>query len=157
MRNACALCLFILLAAETAYVQQIPPLQAPEPFRTETEAVEIDVRVVDEQGRLVAGLTADDFEVFEDGVRQTLRIVTPVQVPTLPRPRVGGMAERDTRSNRVPFNGRVYAIVLDDLHIHPLRANRVKAVVRQFVERHFAANDRAAVVVTSGRGDAMQD
>lgn len=156
MRTACALCLFVLLFAPAASAQQAvtPP---PEPFRAETEAVEIDVRVVDETGRLVQGLGADDFEVFEDGVRQTLRVVTPIRVPALPRPRTGISLEADTQSNRVPFDGRVYAIILDDLHIHPLRANRVKAVMRQFVERHFNANDRAAVVATSGRGDAMQE
>jgi VWFA-related protein len=142
--------------ASTAVAQQ-PALQAPEPFRTETEAVEIDVRVVDENGRPVRGLTADDFEVYQDGVRQTLRIATPVSVPALPRPKTGITLERDSQSNRIPFDGRVYAIVIDDLHIHPLRANRARLVLRQFVDRYFAANDRAAVVVTSGVGNAMQE
>ena len=156
MRSTCARCLVVvLLSSHAAFAQQ--PAPTPQPFRAETEAVEIDVRVVDEQGQLVSGLTADDFEVFEDGVRQSLRVVTPIDVPIVRRPRTRAAVERDTRSNRVPFDGRVYAIVLDDLHIHPLRANRAKLVVQQFVERHFAANDRAAVVVTSGRGDAMQE
>jgi len=47
--------------------------------------------------------------------------------------------------------------VLDDLDISPLRASLVKKSAREFVERHFGANDIAAVVYTSGRSDATQD
>ncbi|TMJ93018.1 MAG: VWA domain-containing protein [Actinobacteria bacterium] len=53
--------------------------------------------------------------------------------------------------------GRVYLIVLDDLHTHPLRTQLVKAAARRFIERNFGANDIAAVVHTSGRSDAGQD
>ena len=48
-------------------------------------------------------------------------------------------------------------IVLDDLDISPLRTALVKKSAREFVERHFGANDLAAVVYTSGRTDATQD
>ena len=48
-------------------------------------------------------------------------------------------------------------IVLDDLDISPLRTSLVKNAAREFVERHFGANDLAAVVYTSGRSDATQD
>jgi VWFA-related protein len=47
--------------------------------------------------------------------------------------------------------------VLDDLHIHPLGTARVKAAARAFIERHFGENDLAAVIYTSGRGDAGQE
>jgi VWFA-related protein len=155
MRTFCALCFCVVLAATTAAAQQTTP--GSQSFRTGVEAVELDVRVLDDQGRPVDGLTASDFDVYEDGVRQDVRVFTPVRVPVMPRPRTGIRVEPDTQSNREPFNGRLYVFVLDDLHTHPLRSQRVKALVRQFIDRHFAANDRAAIVTTSGRPETAQE
>lgn len=157
MRTACAVCFALLVAGVAASGQQPPPLQGNQKFRADVEAVEIDVRVVDEQGRLVSGLTIDDFELFEDGVRQEIKILTPVVVPFVPYPHVEPFIEPDTQSNRLPVDGRVYAFVLDDLHTHPLRSNLVKAAVRQFIDRHVGLNDRAALVVTSGRAEVSQE
>ncbi len=64
--------------------------------------------------------------------------------------------ERDVQTN-YEVDGRVYVIVLDDLHIHPLRTARVKAAARRFIERHFGLNDLAAVVYTGGRTEASQE
>jgi VWFA-related protein len=48
-------------------------------------------------------------------------------------------------------------IVLDDLHTSFTRTPRVKQALRTFIEESFGANDLAAVVHTSGRGDAGQE
>jgi VWFA-related protein len=145
----------VVLTAGTAWAQQSS--QGAERFGTEVEAVEIDVRVTDKKGSPVTGLTGADFEVFEDGVKQNIRVFTPVKVPFDPRPRTALTIEPDVQTNRLPFNGRVYVFVLDDLHTHPLRTQRVRAAVRQFLDRHFGANDRAAIVTTSGRPETVQD
>ncbi len=55
------------------------------------------------------------------------------------------------------FDGRLYVILLDDLHTAALRSQQVKRAAKQFVERHLGANDIAAVVHTSGRLDASQE
>jgi VWFA-related protein len=157
MRNLAALCLCLGLAASATASAQQPVSPSQQPFRTSVEAVEIDVRVVDAAGRPVHGLTAADFEVYEDGVRQDIRVFTPVTIPFEPRPRAGRALESDVQTNRVPFNGRLYVFVLDDLHTHPLRTQRVRAAMREFLDRHFAANDRAAIVTTSGRVESVQD
>jgi VWFA-related protein len=127
-----------------------------QPFRTGVEAVEVDVRVVDAHGAPVRGLTRDDFEIFENGVRQDIRTFLAIDVPSAPAARTVTI-EPDAQSNRQPFAGRVYVLVLDDLHTHPLHANRVKRVVRRFLDEHMALNDRVALVVTSGRADASQE
>jgi Ca-activated chloride channel homolog len=57
-----------------------------EPFEiTESASVSgvlVEPMVRDEKGRIAKGLTASDFHVFEDGVPQTLDLVTPTPVPT---------------------------------------------------------------------------
>jgi Ca-activated chloride channel family protein len=48
------------------------PAQQTQVFRGGTDVVLLNVTVIDAQGHHVAGLTADDFQVLEDGVRQTI-------------------------------------------------------------------------------------
>jgi Ca-activated chloride channel family protein len=47
--------------------QQVPV------FRAGVDLVNVGVTVTDKKGRLVAGLTADDFELYEDGRKQPIR------------------------------------------------------------------------------------
>ena len=65
--------------------------------------------------------------------------------------------EPDTVSNIEPFNGRVYVLVLDDLHTAPLRTQLVKNAARQFIQRNLGANDLMAIVTTGGRSDQNQE
>ena len=65
--------------------------------------------------------------------------------------------EPDVRTNLQAADGRIYVIVLDDLHTAPLRSQRIKMAAKQFIERYVGANDLAAVVHTSGRSDAGQE
>ena len=46
-------------------------------FRTEVQLVNVSLSVRDAQGRMVAKLTKDDFEVWEDGVRQSISFFSP--------------------------------------------------------------------------------
>ena len=52
-----------------------------EVFRAGVELVQMSATVVDETGRLVNDLDQDDFEVFEDGERQTLTHFTRERIP----------------------------------------------------------------------------
>ena len=64
--------------------------------------------------------------------------------------------EPDVRSN-LEFDGRVYVLLLDDMHTDPGRSPLVKSVAKEFVDRHLAANDLAAVAYLSGRANAGQE
>jgi len=57
-----------------------PSAQTPR-FRARTDAVTVTVSVTDSAGRLITGLTRDDFEVFEDGVSQEISQFTADRVP----------------------------------------------------------------------------
>jgi len=50
-------------------------------FRSRVVTVPVTATVVDAQGRLVRGLTRDDFQVFEDGVEQPVTQFTDERVP----------------------------------------------------------------------------
>ncbi len=50
-------------------------------FRSRVVTVPVTATVVDAQGRLVRGLTRDDFQVFEDGIEQPVTQFTDERVP----------------------------------------------------------------------------
>src|SRR5687767_5691764 len=148
-----------------ALIAQAPPAPPPQPqppitFKVEVNYVEIDANVVDAQGNFVRTLGKDDFEVLEDGKPQSLTAFAMVDIP-IERPDPPLFSKTaiapDVATNRKPFEGRVFVLVLDDLHTRFTRTSRTRAAARQFVERYIGANDVVAVVNTSGYDKAMQD
>ena len=51
------------------------------PFRSRVDIVQVTVSVTDGNGRLITGLTKDDFQIFEDGVEQQITQFTDKRVP----------------------------------------------------------------------------
>jgi VWFA-related protein len=136
--------------------QSEPP---PATFRVEVNFVEIDALVTDAQGRVVRDLAASDFEITEDGRPQKIATFSYVDLPVsrAAQPLFAAQPlEADVQTNE-HVEGRVYLIVLDDLHVDPTRAPRVKTAARRFLEQSFGVNDLAAVTYTSGRAADAQD
>src|SRR5215204_2038355 len=52
-----------------------------EVIRTETSLIQLNIGVVDKQGRAITSLTRDDFAVYEDGVKQSIQHFEPVDAP----------------------------------------------------------------------------
>jgi VWFA-related protein len=72
--------LFIVFLAICAVV----PASAQEVddvIRTETSLVQLNIGVVDKQGRAVTSLTKNDFIIYEDGVKQSIQLFEPVDSP----------------------------------------------------------------------------
>ena len=163
-----ALVLFVIAAAvgldagQNAAPQQ-PPSQAQSQtptFKLRVDYVEVDVVVTDRQGNLVNDLTQQDFQVLEDGKGQTISAFTHVNIPVerADRPLYSNVPfEPDVKTNETPFDGRVYVMVIDDLHTLFGRSQRVKAAARQFIERRLGANDLMAVVHTQSATDSNQE
>ncbi len=136
--------------------------QADQPivrFGVEVNYVEVDAVVTDGDGRFVADLGGEDFEIYEEGKLQSISSFALVNLtvertqPLVFERRV----EPDVVTNQQMSQGRVYIFVLDDLHTAARRSPRVRQVAREFIERRFGDNDIAAVVHTSGRSDASQE
>src|SRR6185295_9795046 len=148
---------FILLAV---LAQTPAPPQPPVTFKVEVNYVEIDANVTDAQGNFVRTLTKEDFQIIEDGKPQALTAFSMVDIPIerVDPPLFAKAAiPPDVVSNRTPFEGRVFVLVLDDLQTRFSRTARTRAAARQFVERYVGANDIVAIVNTSGYGKGMQD
>jgi VWFA-related protein len=159
MKSALAAALLAVVVAAAA-VQGQQPAPSPGPsFRVEVNYVELDAAVTDAQGNLVTTLTADDFEVLEDGRPQKVTAFSLVNLPIAraERPLFAAQPiEADVQTNE-QVEGRIYLIVLDDLHIDPARGLRVRTAVRRFIEQNVGTNDLAAVAYTSGRAGDTQD
>ena len=133
-------------------------------FRTETNFVEVHAIVTDEDGAFVRDLTPDDFEIYEDGRLQAPAVFSlvdvPVERPFTPRNADGSAdapIEPDVRAVTRTFDGRIYILLLDDLHTFVTRTNNVRDVARRFVDEYLGANDLAAVLFTSGRRESGQE
>ena len=64
---------FVLISFLSTIVPASPIAPQQPTFRTAVDLVEFGVSVVDKQGQPITGLSRDDFEVFENGRKQTLR------------------------------------------------------------------------------------
>jgi VWFA-related protein len=149
------------LAAGQAQPAAPPPAGPPAPtFKAQVEYVEVDALVLDEQGNFVRGLAKEDFQVFEDGKPQTISTFALVNIPVeqAQKPLFASRPiEPDIQSNERPFDGRVYVLVLDDLHTDALRSQRVKSSARQFIQNNLGQNDLMAVLFTGGRSQDAQE
>ena len=68
--------LLITFGVVTAAAQDVDDV-----VRTETSLVQLNVGVVDRQGRPVTSLTKGDFVIYEDGVKQSIQLFEPAESP----------------------------------------------------------------------------
>jgi VWFA-related protein len=158
--------LAVAAGAALAAGQQAPPpapaADQPEvTFKVQVNYVEVDAAVFDRGGQFVPGLKRDDFEVYEDGVKQDITAFTQVDIPIEPPEpapiQAKAPVEPDVVTNEKPFDGRLYVIILDDKHTAALRSVLVKRAATQFITTFMAANDLAAVLSTSGQLESTQE
>jgi VWFA-related protein len=133
-------------------------------FRTETNFVEVHAIVTDDDGEFVRGLTLDDFEIYEDGQRQAPTVFSLVDVPIErrfapmnPDGTIAEPIEPDVRETTGAFEGRIFIVLLDDLHTLISRTITVRTIAKQFIDEYLGENDLAAVIFTSGRQESGQE
>jgi VWFA-related protein len=156
--------LLVCIAGTALVAGQNPPPAPPQTqqptFKLRVDYVEVDVVVTDQQGNLVRDLKKEDFQVLEDGKAQAISAFTLVDIPIERADRplfAASPIEPDVKTNERPFDGRVYVMVIDDLHTRFGRSQRVKIAAKLFIERRLGANDLMAIVHTAGPVDANQE
>jgi len=114
-------------------------------FRTGIDFVRVDVLVANDAGSPVTDLTAEDFEVFEDGERQQVESFKLVEVRTVVAPddppfspiRTDADEEREAARD----DSRIIAIFLDDYHVRLTNSLRARAALAEFVANDLAPSD----------------
>jgi VWFA-related protein len=127
---------------------QDPPAQQPPVFRTGTDLVRVDVTVIDRGGNPVTTLTADDFEVLDNGQPQPILSFqlleatgqTSDSATSLPIRSVGHAAAEASRDDV-----RVFLIFWDEYHIDPFVASaRARDALTHVVLETFGPTDLVA-------------
>jgi VWFA-related protein len=119
-------------------------------IRSGAALVTSDVIVRDAGGRFVGDLTRADFEVFEDGVRQDIVMLTMSQG--------GGIVDKSSASVPSPVReaGRILLLFIDDLHLDFVNTGRLRQLAAAICSRLVRQGDVVAVVST-GRSSLSLD
>jgi VWFA-related protein len=133
--------------------QAPPPGQALPVFKTGTELVRLDVRIVGEDGRPIPDVSADEIEVYEAGQRRPVLLFQHVVQP------VGSydeVAQRtiasEVSTNQGAPRGSVYVLVFDVLHITPGNEQRARQAAERFLRTRLRPGDRVALYALPGPG-----
>jgi VWFA-related protein len=151
--------LMVLLAAGlSAQAPAKPPAspQQPQPtFRVQIDAVTMDVIVKDDQGRFVPDLKKDDFEIYEDGVKQDIssmtlshggRVSNLLEAPPPPPPE--GIILPPMRKVQ-DTSGRIFLFFVDDLHLQFQNTGRVRDLFKR-IEKNLVHEGDLFGIVSSG-------
>jgi len=135
-----------------------PGEQAPAArFRASVTYVEVDAAVIDGAGRFVPGLRREDFTLLEDGQPRSISAFSFVDLPIRAEAGPASPPSDDTRTNEEARPGRLYVVVLDDLHTSPQHTPRARAVLRRFVEDYVGPSDLVAMLSTGAANRIVVD
>ena len=138
------------LGSDTTAAQAGASAQPAGPrFKAKTDVVQVDVGVVDEQGRPVLDLGAEDFALDEDGVGQKIeefQSVTALEGAAR-EPWLAGRVSTNVGPTTVPR--RTFVVVLDDIHLSEAGAARARAAAAAFL-KSLGSGDEVVVVSTGG-------
>src|SRR5688500_13638273 len=113
-------------------------------FPTQAEAITVDVVVLDRDGRPLRGLTKADFTVLEDGHAQEIVAFEAREIQAGPAPPRDVVAEHVVSNGR-RRDGRVLALVLDDLGIAPLGMTDVRKAVARWLADQGETDDEVTL------------
>jgi VWFA-related protein len=159
-----------LFCTLTLSAQQPPSPQNPSPgvIRIDVNLVQVDAVVTDNKGRPVTDLKAEDFELFQDGVRQKINNVEFIKVKDqgpgpAPAPQVvtkakNGAVPPPPRTTSLNANQirRTIALVVDDLGLSFDSVVHIRESLKKWVDNEMQQGDLVAVVRTSSGMGSLQ-
>ena len=138
------------------------PPQGREVIRRTVDLVTSDVIVRDDQGQFVSSLGKNDFDVYEDGVKQDLitfvlthggRVINDVGAP--PPPLQAGILLPPPRPTN-DASGRIFMIFVDDLHMDFNNTGRIRELFKKVSKELIHEGDMFGIVST-GPSSIAQD
>ena len=160
---------FAALFATNAFPQTGPqntPQQAPqgaEPtIRISTQLIQLDAVVTDRAGKVVKGLTKNDFELSEGGKRQEISFFEFVDAEASGHTTAEGR-EPTAAEKQAAIQGagaadvhRIFAFVIDDLTMQPSDLVYVRDMLTNFVDNRMQPTDLVAIVRVVGGESLLQ-
>jgi VWFA-related protein len=148
-----------ILSAASALSAQTPPAkppstQQPTVIRRAFDIITTDVIVRDNKGQFIADLKKDDFEVYEDGVKQDVQSfilthggrVYNVAAPPAPPPMEGIILPPSKPTNDAA--GRIWMIFVDDLHLDFKNTGHIKDLFKRIAKELVHEGDMFGIVST---------
>ena len=145
------------IAPEEIHAQTVPYVPpSPVRLRTEVDVVEVPVVVRDGQHRAVAGLTRNDFEIYDTGVRQTITAFSEQHFTS--QVDAGGGANpvfvlEAPAGRKGESRPRFVALCFDDLNSEARDLKSAREAAERFVRTDLAPGDRVAVVTVTQSQD----
>jgi len=139
----------VLLVLSAGLVAQQP--QRPT-FTVRIDAVNMDVIVKDSSGRFVPDLKKEDFEIYEDGVKQDLtsmtmsyggRVTNVLAAPPPPTPEGILLPPRRAANDT---SGRIFMFFVDDLHLTFQQSGRVRQLFEKISKLLIHEGDLFGIV-----------
>jgi VWFA-related protein len=149
------------LSAQAPAPQSAEPRQTPT-FRVQIDAVTMDVIVKDAKGRFVPDLTKDEFEVYEDGVKQEIasmtmshggRVTNALHAPPPAAPEGVILPARRVTTDT---SGRIFLFFVDDLHLQFQSTTRVRDLFRR-ISKQLVHDGDLFGIVSSGTSSIAID
>ncbi len=159
LRVALTAAVIVFLAAAPPRARQAPQQPSESPvFRGGVQSIEVDVRVTDRDGRVVRGLTRDDFTLLEDNKPQSITTASfiDLEIESPIRRMIPGVIDSDVATNAGV--GRMWVMLLGaSAGPGPSgRASRSRAAARTFVEGALGPNDQVAIINVHGTMSTAQ-
>jgi len=128
--------------------------------RISTDLVQVDVVVTDKNGKVVRGLTKDDFTLFEKGKKQLISFFEFVDATKSSTRDAAKKAEQpgvespqDLTESEIR---RIFAFVIDDLTIRFEDLTYLQQMLSSFVDNRMQPTDLVAIVRTIGGKGLLQ-
>jgi VWFA-related protein len=158
---AFALCLLTAISVFAQQPNQTAPVDEDDVVKITTQLVQLDAIVTDDKGNQVTDLTADDFEILQDGKPQKItnfsytNTVSPNAAPVrlekkdknaiLPPPSVIGSAK-----------GRLITFVVDNCTGSSEGIYAAREALTKFVRLQMLPNDMVSIYQTTGGSSLLQ-
>ena len=141
---------------------QTTPDEDGKVVKVSTDLIQLDVSVTDKNGKVVPGLSQDDFELFENGERQVISNFGFVS-RTAGGANLGAAAARSGSNatiSKKPLTAatvrRTIAVVVDDLNLSFGSIHLARKSLRKFVDEQMEPDDLVAIIRTRGGVGALQ-
>src|SRR5215208_1492463 len=150
------------LSAQTPTPPSAAAAQQKPTFKVQVDLVTSDIIVRDEKGNFIPDLKKEDFEIFEDGVKQdisSMTVVTGGRVTNVlappPPPPPEGIILPPTRP-RTDVSGRIFLFFVDDLHLQFHNTGRVRDLFKR-ISKELVHDGDMFGIVSSGPSSIAVD